>query len=60
VPGVGIEPTSPFGRGLLRPLRQPIAPPGRYLGNATRETGIHASALRGGLKVTSRVGERTE
>jgi hypothetical protein len=29
VPGVGVEPTWPCGRGILSPLRLPVSPPGR-------------------------------
>ncbi len=28
VPGAGIEPARPLGRGILSPLRLPISPPG--------------------------------
>ena len=28
VPGAGIEPARPWGRGILSPLRLPISPPG--------------------------------
>src|SRR3546814_8896591 len=30
VPGVGIEPTSPGGRGILSPLRLPVSPSGLH------------------------------
>ena len=29
VPGVGLEPTQCFHRGILNPLRLPISPPGQ-------------------------------
>ena len=29
VPGTGVEPVQPEGRGILSPLRLPIPPPGR-------------------------------
>ena len=29
VPGAGIEPARPWGRGILSPLRLPISPPGQ-------------------------------
>ena len=29
VPGAGIEPAQPYGRGILSPLRLPVPPPGR-------------------------------
>jgi hypothetical protein len=28
VPGAGVEPASPCGRGILSPLRIPVSPPG--------------------------------
>ncbi len=28
VPGAGVEPAQPYGRGILSPLRLPISPPG--------------------------------
>ena len=31
MPGVGLEPTSPCGRDILRVLRLPISPPGRLI-----------------------------
>ena len=31
VPGTGIEPVQPCGRGILSPLRLPISPSGRFL-----------------------------
>ena len=31
VPGTGIEPVQPFGRGILSPLRLPISPSGQLL-----------------------------
>jgi hypothetical protein len=31
VPGVGIEPTHPFGSGILSPVRLPVSPPRRGL-----------------------------
>ncbi len=29
VPGAGLEPARPLGRGILSPLRLPISPPGQ-------------------------------
>ena len=29
VPGAGLEPAQPYGRGILSPLRLPISPPGQ-------------------------------
>ena len=30
VPGAGLEPARPQGRGILSPLRLPVSPPGRH------------------------------
>ncbi len=32
VPGTGIEPVQPCGRGILSPLCLPVSPPGHELG----------------------------
>ena len=48
VPGVGLEPTQPFGRGILNPLRLPISPPGpqgRKIITARGPQAISAMAL---------------
>jgi integrase len=40
VPGAGLEPAQPCGRGILSPLRLPISPPGPWV----RNTGLYPSA----------------
>ena len=39
VPGVGLEPTRPFGQRLLRPQRLPFRQPGKVPGHGIRSTG---------------------
>ena len=47
VPGVGIEPTWPCGRGILSPLRLPVSPPGRCRNDVLRCLDDRNSQQRG-------------
>ena len=38
VPGAGVEPAWPRGRGILSPLRLPVSPPGRVRPGDQRAT----------------------
>ncbi len=59
VPGAGVEPARPLGRGILSPLCLPIPPPGRhkplYLpGNGRRESACGTFPSRSGAGKESR------
>jgi hypothetical protein len=50
VPGTGLEPVQPCGRGILSPLCLPISPPGQK--EASRYTEVSTT----GRKMEARVG----
>ena len=56
VPGVGIEPTRPFGQGILSPLRLPVPPPRRIHHDrlATCAMGLFNERARNGYDSRSR------
>src|SRR5690606_17625762 len=72
VPGVGVEPTWPRGRGILSPLRLPVSPPGRGLRHVAamrpaattapsgRRQGLRKRAARRGEVMPEAPAERKE
>ena len=52
VPGVGVEPTWPCGRGILSPMRLPVSPPGPM-------TMVPHCAARGKWRPGSELNRRT-
>ena len=63
VPGVGIEPTWPYGRGILSPLRLPVSPsgPGSWCpnGRANRNPGRSRDSCRCNWRPRSELNRRT-